>query len=505
MLMESSEKTTRRVAKNGIAQMVRIGVTLISKMLIVIVIARLKGVQEVGDFSFVMNYTLALGFLDDFGLTVLIMREIARDRDHFHEYTENSITLSIGMGFISIFMMTGLSYLLGYQRYIVTAVFLTSVALVLDTMGNLYVSAFSGYERMELGALAIVIQELAFLFIAAAVLYYDLNFLWIFVVFILSRFISLIASAQIYWKYWGKPPRLGFDWPLIKSMCRKTLPFAVTSALSPVYARIDTIILSYIKGNIELGYYEVASTLFYRLNVMARFYNLAIMPLIANQYPLIGKKVVEYVKQALKYQAMVGAPITILSLILGGPLILSVYGRDFGPTVLAFQIMSTAIFLRLVDNTLAVTLTALLMEGKRSLATAIFAAVNFILNIIAIPRYGFLGAAVTSVITEVGFFGLIYYYTRTRLPNPFTFGMIARPFLASFIMAIPLLLLHQYSVWLLLPLGIIIYTLLALPLGVITLKDISFILRVGKVENFVPKKFHRLLDLQQTQPEEEVL
>jgi O-antigen/teichoic acid export membrane protein len=499
VLSDSAERVTRRVAKNGLAQIVRLGATMISKLLIVVVIARWRGVGEVGDFTFVLTYTLALGFLSDLGLTVLLIREIAKARERVHDYVENALTIAFVFGTLSIFAMGLSASALGYKGEIVTAVYLAAIAQVLDDVGNLYVAAFSGYERMELGALGIVIQELSFLVVGAVVLYLRLPFLWLFVIYILSRFISLVVCAQIYWKLWGKAPRLGFDWPVLKLLGRKTMPFAVSTALSPIFARFDVLQLSYFKGNVEVGYYEIASTLFYRLNVLARFYNLAIMPLIANQYPIIGDKVVGYVKQALKYQTVIGAPLTAISLILGGPLIVAVYGGNFQASVLAFQIMSTAIYLRLVDNTLGVTLTAMNMEGPRTVAVAVLAAFNVVANLFAIPRYGYLGAAATSVITEVGYFVYLYVLVRTRLPNPFGLDML-RPFLASLVMALPLLLLNRVSVWLLLPLGLVLYAVLALPLRVITLQEMEFLLRVGKINRTLPIGLRRLF-YSQTPPE----
>jgi O-antigen/teichoic acid export membrane protein len=496
---DSTVKTTRRVAKNAIAQIVRMGATLISKLLIVIVIARSQGVEQVGDFSFVMTFTLTLGFLNNMGLTMLLVREIAQKRERVHEYVENSLTLGVVFGILSVGAMGLTATLLGYGDQLVMAIVLSAIAMMLDTLGNLYVAAFSGYERMELGALAIVIQEFAFLVVGGIVLFLRLPFLWLFVIYILSRFISLIASAQIYWRLWGKAPRLGLDWSLMKTLGRKTLPFAVNIALSPVFARIDVLMLSYIKGNVAVGYYEVSSTLFYRLNVLARFYNLAMLPLVANQYPVIKEGVVSYVRQALKYQTMIGALITAVSLVLGGQVILAVYGPDFNLSVPAFQVLTAAIVLRFVDNTMAITLTAINLETRRAIATASMAAFNVIVNLFAIPRYGIMGAAVSSVLTEIGFFVLLYTFVRTRLPNPFNLEMLVRPFLAALLTAGALLVVRVWPLWTTLPLGVVVYAALALPLRVVTPKELGFLLTASKVAHRIPRRLQRALYL--TPPE----
>jgi O-antigen/teichoic acid export membrane protein len=481
------------VAKNSVAQAVRFGATAVSKFLIVVVIARMSGVQQVGDYSFVMTFTVTLGFLNNFGLNVLVMRDIAQQRERLHKYIDNALTLSAGLGLLSVAVMGGVATLLGYSDTIVAAVYLAAIALALDMMGNLIVAAFSGFERMELGALAFVIQELAFLIVGAVVLYLRLPFLWLFVIFILSRFISLVASVEIYRRIWGRVPRPGFDWTLMKGLFRKTLPFAVNIALSPVFARVDVLLLSYFKGNVAVGYYEVASTLFYRLNVFARTVNLAIMPLIAREYPTEGRQVVRYVERAVKYQAIIAIPLTVLGWVLGDKIIRSLYGAEFSPTVLAFQIMVSVTFFRFVDNAVGVTLTAIGLEARRALATGLLAVFNIIINLIVLPRYSYTGAAVTSVITELGYFVLLFGFLLKHLPSPFHFRAIMRPMVASAVMAVPLLLLRDWSIVLLLPLGLIVYVVAALLLQVVTPTEVAFMLRLGGLHRLVPARLQRLL------------
>lgn len=488
----STEKTARRVAKNSLAQIVRFAAIATSKFLIVVVIARWAGVEQVGDFSSVMNFALALTFLNNFGLVWLLMREVAQQRERVHEYVGNALTLCLGLGILSVMVMGGIATILGYSGRIVAGIYLTALALVLDTLGNLFNAAFGGYERMELGTLSIVIQEFAFLIVGAAILYLRAPFLWLFALYVLSRLVGLVASAHIYWRLWGRP-RLRFDLPVVKKLSHKTLPFALNVALSPIFVRIDVILLSYFKGSLAVGYYEVASTLFYRLNVLARMFNLALMPLVAHEYPILGWTVVRYVRRAVRYQAVVGVPITALCWILGGKIITFIYGPEFEPAIFTFQILATITFLRFLDNALANTLTAIDLQARRSLAIALMAIFNIGLNLFIIPRYGYIGAAVTSVLTEIGYFILLFGFVRSRLPSPVHLSMLVRPVLASVVMALPLLLGHNWPLPLLLPLGVGIYGLAALVLRVFSPEELAFLLKVGRVEHMVPPGLRRLL------------
>jgi len=489
----SAEKTAKRVAKNTASQAAQTIAIVASKLLLGIVIARLQGPEALGDFTRVMTFTLAFMFLNNFGLNVLMMRDIAQQRDRIHDYLDNALTICLGLGLLSVPVMGAVAILLGQSQVIVLAVCLTAVALMLETFGHLFAGAFSGYERMELGALAIIVQEAAFLVIGALVLFLQLPFLWLFVIYILSRFIGLIASIDIYRRIWKRMPRLGFDWPLIKILGRKTLPFAVNIALSPVFARVDILILDYFHGKVAVGIYEAASTLFYRLNVLARMVNLPIMPLIAREYPTEGKKVVGYLERAIKIQAVVALPITIAAWVVGGHIITGLYTDKFDATVIAFQIMASITFLRFLDHALGVTLTAIGLEARRSLATGALAVFNVVINLLVLPRFSYVGAAVTSVLTEIGYFVLLYWFVRTRLPNPLHLRDLVKPALASFVMGVPLWLMRGWPILVSLPIGLVVYGVATIALRVLSPGEMEFLLKISRMQRFVPPRLRRML------------
>ena len=489
----SAEATARRVAGNSLALVVRFAARVVSKFLIVVVIARWLGVEEVGDYTFVMTFTLSLSFLNHFGLGMLLTREIAQQRERLHEYLGNALLICLGLGLFSLIVMGGLATWLGYSEQLVAAVYLASLATLIETLSDMIFAAFAGYERMELGTGAIVTQEVSFLIIGAVVMVLGLPFLGLFVLLILSRLIGLIASIVIYWRIWGQPVRLRFDPALAKILGRKTLPFAINVALSPVFARIDILLLSYFKGNVAVGYYEVASTLFYRLNVIARMVNTAIMPLIAREYPLRGPAVIGYVRRAVTYQALTALPITLLCWVLGEQIIIFIFGPEFAPSVVAFQIMASITFLRFIDHAFGVTLTAIDRQGLRALATALMAFFNVAINLVVLPRYSYLGAAVTSVLTEIGYFILLYSFVRFFFPNPIPLKPLLKSLVASVVMALPLLLLRDWSLLLLLPLAVLIYGLAALATGILKPAEIEILLKIGRVWPLLPLRLRRML------------
>ena len=108
-----------------------------------------------------------------------------------------------------------------------------------------------------------------------------------------------------------------------------------------------------------------------------------------------------------------------------------------------------------------------------------------------LPRLGYVGAAVTSVITEVVFCIGLYFLVRRRLPNPFSIGMVVRPFAAALIMVLPIWLLRSWSVWVLLPLAVLLYMPLAFLLRVVSFDEVRMLMRAFKLDRLLPPPLRR--------------
>ncbi|MCP4417910.1 MAG: flippase [Chloroflexi bacterium] len=292
------------------------------------------------------------------------------------------------------------------------------MALLIDCMAQVIGALFNGLERMELGAIIIIVQEVAFLLFGGTVLLIGLPFLWLFVVYVPSRLAGLLVALVLYRRVAGQPLRFRFDPRFAAFLLRNAAPYAANMALGPVYLRIDVLMLSYYQGSVAVGLYEAAATIFYRFNILARMFNNALMPLMAREYETEAKRIRKYVNAAAKYQVALGIPLTLLCLFLGRQLITAVYGPSFAGAGIVFTLLATIITLRFLDNTLATTLTAVNMQSYRSLIVAFAAVINIALNLYMIPRYSFLGAAISTIVTEICFCVGLYIVLSRRIKQP---------------------------------------------------------------------------------------
>ncbi len=489
----TTHATATRVAKNTIAQIAALASTIVSKLLITIIIARLFGPERVGHFAFVMTFTLLFTFLASAGVTVALIREVAIHREQVDRYTGNALSLVILSSLCTLPLMYGVIILMGEAADIRQAILLTGLALAFDSLAQVFNGVFGGVERMELGALIIIVQEAAYFVIGGCVLWLELPFLWLFVAYVPSRLMGVVVGFILYRRLFSRWPRLRFDKQFIKSLARTSFPFAINMALGPVYVQIDIVMLTFYQSRAAIGIYEAAAGLFYRFNVFARMVNNALMPLMAREFEYNPAQARLYLGAATKYQVAFGIPLTVWCVGLAGWLIHLLYGPGFEISALIFSLLSTAIILRFLNNVLATALTAIGFQNYRSTAVALAALFNIGGNLYALPRYGIWGAAGMSLLTEILFFTTLYYWLDQRMSQPLASAGWLKLAGAGWVMATVFWLGRSLPVMAVIGLSGLAYLAALIGLHVFSTTELNFMLRTVRLHRFAPSCVQNLI------------
>ena len=94
-------------------------------------------------------------------------------------------------------------------------------------------------------------------------------------------------------------------------------------------------------------------------------------------------------------------PVVIGLFLFSGPIVRILGGEDFLSSALPLRILSFVVGLVFLNNLSGKALIALDLQ-KAGMKIYIFGAIlNILLNLLVIPRYSYIGASVTTLITEV--------------------------------------------------------------------------------------------------------
>jgi O-antigen/teichoic acid export membrane protein len=143
--------------------------------------------------------------------------------------------------------------------------------------------------------------------------------------------------------------------------------------------------------------------------------------------------------------------------VLAEQLILFLYKEEYLPSARAFQILAWDIPFVLYAS-FGGNITTIIKQEKRAARIFTFNAVfNIIANLIIIPRYGYLGASVVTVLTDMISATQFYIFLRKDFHIPNFLSLIIRTILAAGLMGLAVWLVPINNLFLSAGFGVIIY------------------------------------------------
>jgi O-antigen/teichoic acid export membrane protein len=354
-----------------------------------IALAEYLGRTLFGEYSFALSVSLILGVLADLGLSNLVTREVARDRDHpFHAAAPALagrllLTLLFGGAAVLVVALTGRS------REVTLLVAILVLNQVVTGPAEILAAAHRGRERMGRVALVmfltrtgLVVTGLVAILAGAGIL----TFAWIAVAWSVPAVVLLRP---------GLPGRLSLRHP--KRSLRIALPIGLGAVFWTVYFRMDVVLLAYLKGAAEAGLYAAPFLLVEAVLLLQG-------PLLAAAFPVFARddSAFDATWRAVSRILLATGPILAALLIVEGDGILDfLLGAEYAGGGRTLALLAATIPISFVAAPRLALLVARNRERTYATIMAAGAGANLVLDLFLIPRYGAEGAATATLATEV--------------------------------------------------------------------------------------------------------
>lgn len=246
---------------------------------------------------------------------------------------------------------------------------------------------------------------------------FDLGLIYAFVGIIFT----VISIVQLFKMYRGNFKLKGHDIienkilekPNVIKVFKEAWPFGVASMFAFIYVQSDIIMVKYISGDTEAGYYNVSFVILTAILIIPTIlFGKFLMPKYHRWANYDKNKFYNTYKKSNLLMAVSGCVIALLLFFLAKVLILFIFGIDYISSVNPLRILA----LSLPFSFLAYSVGAALVTNEhmklKVVLMGITAAINILLNIFFILRYGIEGAAISTVISNLLLF--IMYYIATK-------------------------------------------------------------------------------------------
>ncbi|MBI2523037.1 flippase [Candidatus Woesearchaeota archaeon] len=415
--------TARRLTTNFLSLIFSELVSKIVQLIIFAYLARSFGKDSFGIFSFGLAFGLLAAIIADFGLSNLLVREISRSRKDVSKYISNALLVKIFLALATVLLSYAILNLMGYQHSAKLIVYIMLLFAILQTFTDLYSSIFRAFERMHYDALIKTLRML----ILSAVLVYSVknNFSLVMssLAFPVSEIIILfIASTLAYTKF--VKMRFSFDFSLAKYLLKESSFFFLSIAFAGLFLYIDWIMLSKLGSISDVGIYAAASNIALGLMSIPMMYGNAVYPIISRFY-MTSKEGLRFIyERSFKYMLIVGIAVSAGIYALSKDIIILFYGKEYIASSIVLAIIAWHLCFRFANIISGFALSSMDRQRSRVLSQGMGALSKIVLNLILIPLYGIVGAAVATLGSEILFFAFYSHFIskygiKINIINPF--------------------------------------------------------------------------------------
>jgi len=469
-------ETVRRVAKNSLAPMMTSLVNKAIDFAFAAFMLRILGPTLSGRYYFaalgVVGY---VEIFTNFGLNLLLTREVAKDRRQANRYLSNTIMLRLGLWLVSIIPLAifcvAWRTLFDLPDDTAQAILLLTLALIPGNLAAALSSLFYAYERMEIPAAITTLTTLFKVSLGALVLLSGWGFVGLAGVAVVNNVLTALMLYRIASTTFFRP-RLEIDRVLIWGMLGVSFPLMLNHLLNTLFFKLDVTLLQPLQGDTVVGWYSTAYKWIDALLIIPAYSTMAIFPLISRYAGDARDSLVRAYVLALRLLLMVALPIAMATTFIAEPLIALLGGPEFLPHgAIALQIMIWFLPFSFANGVTQYVLIAIDRQRWITVSFAIATTFNLIANLIFIPRFGYPAAAAITILSELVLFVPFYTSIRRNLaPLPLV-EILWRPIAAAGLMGIVLWALGSLSFALSLPIAGAIYLAALMMLGAFTAED----------------------------------
>jgi O-antigen/teichoic acid export membrane protein len=447
-----------------------------------IFIARNLGDVGLGKYSFAYTFVFFFAIFLDLGYNMLLIRDVSRDKSKVNKYVSNLLSFRVICALIVFVFVVMTINLMGYPSDTKNLVYLFAIYILLDSFSTIYKVTFRAFERMEYEAVITISSNILRVSLALIVIFLGYGLLLIGLVFIFSSIFDLFISTIICEKRFVKS-RTEFDLSFFKNSIKIALPLVTISLFTTVFVSADTVMLSILKGDAVVGWYNAAYNLVLGLRIIPQLFVSALFPTLSYYYVSSRKSLKIVYEKYFRYLLMLGLPIAMGATLLSENIILLIYGSNFANSIIALQILSWDILLIFLYTILGCFLVAIDRQNEMAIAIVVTAIVNVVINIVLIPYLSYVGAAVATIAAETILFGIYFYLISKYIHFLPVHKMLVKPLIALVFMTLFILFFNWLGFFIIVIVSIIVYFFILYMIKGISKDDIALIKEIIKIQN----------------------
>jgi len=408
----------------------------LASFVIIVLIARMWGRDDLGQFNTVLAWLAIFQFVSLFGMGEYISKEIGKAPSTGERYLTHGLLFGLMSSLIFALLMIGGAVLFRYPEQVRHGIMIAALGLAFSTWTLICQSVFTAYQKIKLVALASLFENFLFLLLGSAIIIKEYGLLSLIWCLVIARVLASALSLYMAHKYVARVNfqiDRAFFWKLLTPVAI----FGLTGVAHQIFMRIDVIMLSKMKDMATVGLYASASKLMEICLMLPLAFYILNLPVAARGY----KGFRESVQQSV--EAYTG-DLFVLSFFVFGfitffarPILGHIFGEPFVAATWVLRILILAFLVHSAEMVLGMSCQAAGYHKFAMHVSSFRALANIVLNFVLIPVWAAVGAALATLLSVSLSFAIFQVFVKRTLHGIQWISIVKKPALAClFIMCL---------------------------------------------------------------------
>jgi len=414
---------TSKVAFNTIIQIVgKIAVTAIS-LITIAYLTRYLGVAGYGAYTTIFAFVGFWAVIADFGFFWVMVRELSKPNSKKEYIVGNLMTLKFFFSLL-VFLVCSLAAFVipQYDWTLKIGIAVIAASWFWMSLNNTYLGLFQSQLEMYKTAVSELIGRAIILTGVVILVNSHSDLQYILATCIVGNVVNFGVNYVWSLKYVRFKPQ--FDWKYWKFLLIESLPLAILAIIGLVHFKIDTLILSLMKGTVDVGIYGVPYKILEIVLLIPSVFIGNVFPILTRYYHADDERLNGSIQKSFDFLVILVVPIVTGLIVLAEPTINFIAGKDYitasttyiagiaitAPKVL--MILALAVGVSFFLNIFSSILTVINKQAKQIVPMVVITFINVTLNVIFIPFYSYFAAAVITFFT--GLIMLFWWFKLSR-------------------------------------------------------------------------------------------
>ena len=409
--------------------------------------------SDIGCYFLAVFIAGLVASITELGLQGPLIREITLNRDLAQDYIGNALIIRLLLSILAFGFIISLNYWLNYTDLTFRLIILLGAAELINGLAQIYRCLFRAFEQMKYESVTVIAERLTVVLVGGGLIWFEMADLGEFgLIVLIGSVLNLILNLSI--------ARLRFvkfmfhlNWKLWKTLMKQALPFALGNMFNLVYFRLDMILLSKLITNTAEAqsanaWYGLAFTIVNAFTILPGAYMGAVFPVMSREFE---RKTVQFryvYTDAIRWMVLLALPFAI-----GFALVSEQIAAQFFPKLEWRQIVLPLRLLSIsggVTFLTTVNITVLRATDQRlafSILMFVTLSINLFLNLLFIPQYQHVGAALSMIGSESMLLIMSSIFIHRSISKLEYISFVWKSVIVSILMAIGLYFTPSVLIW----------------------------------------------------------